>query len=229
MPRPILLVADHASNAVPPELGDLGVPAAAMAEHIAWDIGTADLAQGLSDQLDAPAILAPWSRLVIDLNRPADHPGLIVEASDGVAIPANQGLTLAERTRRLHAYHAPHHAAIDAALAGLDQPLVVALHSFTPVMHGFVRPWQVGLLWNREAALSLAAAAWLAEAEPSFAIGLNQPYSGRRLNYTMDRHAEAHGRPYLSLEIRQDLIDSADGVAAWTDRLAALLGVMAAR
>lgn len=217
----LLITADHASNAVPPGL-DLGVSAADMQRHIAWDIGTQALAEALAARLGCAAITAPWSRLVLDVNREPDHPGLIPETSDGTLIPANQALGTAERQRRLETIHAPYHARIEAALSAMDRPLLISLHSFTPVMNGFVRPWHCGLLYNQDRQLAPLAIAWL-RANTSFTVGDNEPYSGALLNYTMNRHGEARAIAYLNFEVRQDLIDTSVGVAQWSDTLAACI------
>ncbi len=218
-----LLVADHASNRVPPDIDDLGVDPADMERHIAWDIGTELLALRLQSLLKCPAIIADWSRLVIDLNRDPKHPGLVPESSDGTSIPFNVAMTSAEKMQRMQRYFAPYHQEISRAAANLANPFLVALHSFTPIMGDQPRPWQIGFLWNTQSQWGLKAAAIMAEQQPGFAIGLNQPYSGKALNYTMDRHAEAHHRPYLSIEIRQDLLDTDSEISNWATRLYQLL------
>lgn len=218
-----LLIADHASNRIPPEVGDIGVDAADMEKHVAWDIGTELLAMRLQSLLKCPAVIAEWTRLLIDLNRDPKHPGLVPEASDGIAIPYNVAMSSAEKMQRMQAYFAPYHQRISQEVDKLEKPFLIALHSFTPQMDGFDRPWHMGFLWNSDARLSLRAAEIMAEIEPALAIGLNQPYSGKALNYTMDRHAERRGLPYLSLEIRQDLLTAPEQIAAWADRISILL------
>ncbi len=224
-----LIIADHASNRLPPEIDDLGVDPADMERHIAWDIGTELLALRLQSLLKCPAIIAEWSRLVIDLNRDPKHPGLVPEASDGTVIPFNTAMSAAEKMQRMQAYFAPYHQSISQAVQKLDTPFLLALHSFTPEMNGAPRPWDIGFLWNKEARWGLAAAAAIAQQNPQLIIGLNQPYSGIALNYTMDRHAEAHGLPYLSIEIRQDLLGSTKDVALWADRLVEMLSSLPLR
>jgi predicted N-formylglutamate amidohydrolase/predicted GIY-YIG superfamily endonuclease len=210
----ILLVADHASNAIPPAYQPWGMSVADMARHIAWDIGTAALARALAAQLTCPAVIAPWSRLLIDLNRDPDHPGLIPTESDGSTIPRNANISAAERSKRLEQYFHPYHHYIAEEIAAQRPQLIVSLHSFTPVMNGFARPWHVGLLYNSDDRAARLAIDWFRQ-KPELVVGDNEPYSGRDLNYTMDRHAEAVGIPYLSLEIRQDCLHSADQVADW--------------
>ncbi len=215
----LLVVADHASNVVPAGV-DLGIDAALLGIHIAVDIGAGDLARALAQAFDAPAIIATVSRLVIDLNREPEAAGLIPEASDGHAIPGNADLPPAERARRVAAFHAPYHAGIAEALDAAPVALIVAVHSFTPSLASRpdeARPWQIGILHNRD---SRAARIAIAELRAQgLIVGDNQPYSGRDLNYTMNRHAEARGLPYLGLEIRQDLLLTPDDVARWRDTL----------
>ncbi|TFU06384.1 N-formylglutamate amidohydrolase [Polymorphobacter arshaanensis] len=225
----LLVTADHASAAVPHGV-ELGVSAAAMATHIAIDIGTAELARRLAARLGAPAVIATVSRLVIDFNREPDATGLIPHISDGVHIIGNDGLPDGERTRRLNAYHAPYHATIDAAIAETAPAMLVSIHSFTPQLAtrpDEVRPWPVGVLYNvddRAARLGIAALA-----ARGWNVGDNQPYSGRVLNATMNRHAEARGLPYLGFEVRQDQLGDAAGIAAWADILADVVSEVAAQ
>lgn len=214
--RRILIVCDHASSDVPDGV-ELGVPADALASHIALDIGAGALALALGRLLDAPAILGRWSRLVADANRPPDHPDMIPEASDGVVIPGNRGLSPKERAARL-ALHRAFHAAIDGQIAS-DRPLlIVSLHSFTPALasNPAPRPWPVALLWNRDdRAVRPAHESLLQEGDLGGPIGLNEPYSGQLLNYTMDRHAEVRGIAYLGFEVRQDMLADEAGIVRW--------------
>lgn len=229
----LLFVVDHATNAIPASYASLGVDEADLQKHIAWDIGSLDVARTVRNRTGGRLLAAPVSRLLIDLNRDPGHPGLIPESSDGVLIPGNMGLTPEERQRRLDLYFHPYHntlsAEIDAMLETNDKVAIVSLHSFTPRLNGqgrggtgAARPWHVGLLYNEDDRLSRRAIDWLRR-EPGLIVGDNEPYSGRLLNYTMDRHAEARGLPYLSIEIRQDLISTPEGVADWSERLSALL------
>lgn len=221
----VLLVADHASNRVPPEV-ELGIDPALMTEHVAIDIGTEALARALSTRLQAPAVIAGVSRLVIDLNREPDAPGLIPASSDGHVIPGNADLSEAERARRLEAYHTPYHRMIEAMLASHPIDLIISLHSFTPCLRTRPeeqRPWRIGILYNEDPRAAAIAIAYLRE--QGLPTGDNQPYSGRLLNYTMNRHAEANGIRYLGIEIRQDELQTDAGVAGWVDRLAELVAV----
>ena len=217
---PLLIIADHAANAVPPGI-DLGIDPALLGDHIAVDIGTAALSTALAARLEARAIIATVSRLVIDCNRDPGVADVIPVASDGHVITGNLLLSLAERALRIDAIHAPYHAAIAAEIARARPALIISVHSFTPRLAtrpNEVRPWPLGILHNEDSRAAHAGLAWLAA--KSIAVGDNQPYSGRVLNYTMDRHAEAAGIAYLGLEVRNDGVRNAAGVARW----AALLG-----
>ena len=219
---PILLVCDHASNFIPRALGNLGLDEAHLWWHIAYDIGVAEVTRQLSRRLGATAILCGFSRLVIDPNRGPETSSSIPEAVDGVAIPGNRDLGAAEREARIAGFFTPYHQAIEGRLRTMlargPAPAVVSLHSFTPVMDGFERPWQVAALWDRDPRLPepfMAALRGL-----GFTVGDNEPCSGRDFHgYTMQRHADARGLANLLIEVRQDLIDTADGVAEWSEIL----------
>ncbi|MFN3371211.1 MAG: N-formylglutamate amidohydrolase [Sphingomonadaceae bacterium] len=209
----LLLVCDHASNAVPPGI-DLGIDPALLHTHIALDIGAAALTEAVAARLGCPAWLATASRLVVDVNRPPEL--AIPEASDGIAIPGNRDLSSAGRAARL-ALHSAFHAGLAARVAAAH-PMLVSIHSFTPALatDPSPRPWPIAILWNRDSrGADIALAHLKARADLGGPVGANQPYSGRVLNYTMDRHAEANGLVYLGFEIRQDLIGEAAGVARW--------------
>ena len=211
----LLIVVDHASAHVPPDI-DLGIDPALLEKHIAIDIGAAPLARALAAQLGAPALLGGVSRLVIDLHRDPDHPGLIPHASDGHAITSNQA---ADRAGRIARFHTPWHDAI----AAHRPEMFVAIHSFTPALEtgGEPRPWQVGLLYNEDDRAARIALDLLGQ--NGVIAGDNQPYSGRLLNYTMNRHAEGRGIPYLMFEVRNDLIRDDAGVAHWAKILAPII------
>jgi predicted N-formylglutamate amidohydrolase len=218
----ILIVADHASAHVPADI-DLGIAPEILTRHVAVDIGVAPLTEALCDRIGSSAILATVSRLVCDLNREEDATGLFPTASDDIAIPGNV-LGASEREARLARFFRPYHAAVSAAIERLGPALIVSLHSFTPKLAsrpGEARPWQVGILYNRDERAPKIALPLLREA--GIAVGDNQPYSGRVLNATMNRHAEARGLPYLGIEVRQDLIGDAGGVLAWAERLAPVI------
>jgi predicted N-formylglutamate amidohydrolase len=227
MPAPggIVCVVDHASNHVPEDI-DLAIPARLLDDHIALDIGTAAIAERLARDHAIPAHLAAVSRLVCDLNRDEDAPGLVPEASDGHPIPGNIG---ADRQGRLNRFHRPYHAALGAWLEGAAPALIISLHSFTPSLASREepRPWQIGVLYNTDARAARIAIP-LFEAE-GLMVGDNLPYSGRDLNYTMNRHAEGRGRAYLGLELRQDLVRDAADHARWAARIAGIAQRVAQR
>ena len=223
---PFLLVCDHAGRRVPAALGDMGVAASDWDRHIAWDIGAAGVCAALAPALGATCITQAYSRLVIDCNRTPGHPTSIPPASDGTAIPANAGLAPAAAARRVAEIFSPYHDAIAAELdrraAAGSASVLVAMHSFTPVFAGVARPWQAGVLHNRNPALSYALARLLAQ--EGFLVGDNEPYwLSDESDYTVPVHAEGRGLAYVELEIRQDLIASAEGQRAWAARLARLL------
>ncbi len=220
---PILLVCDHAANTVPPDI-DLGIAPALLDKHIAIDIGAAEVTRALATTLGAPAILATVSRLVIDLHRPVDHPGLVPIESDGHAIPGN---VAADRTALIARFHAPYHRAIAALIAQHRPRLLASIHSFTPALEtgSAPRPWQIGVLYNRDTRAARAAIDLFGAA--GVITGDNQPYSGRVLNITLNRHGEANGIPSFAIELRNDLIDHSDGVVEWAGVIAPVLTTIA--
>jgi predicted N-formylglutamate amidohydrolase len=222
---PFLLVCDHNGRAVPRRLGRLGVPEAEFERHIAWDIGAGAVASELGRRLGACVVRQAYSRLVVDCNRPLHVESLIPEVSDGTPIPANQGLTPAQRLQRIAAIHAPYHDAIErlirARLAERRPVMLISVHSFTPAMNDFARPWRFGVLHGGDSPFSARMLEAL-RAEEGEAVGDNQPYALGPFDCTVPQHAQARGVDYLELEIRQDLIDEADGqraVAAKIERL----------
>lgn len=215
----ILFLCDHASNHVPDDI-DLGIGPALLNKHIAIDIGAAPLTRALAAGLDAPAILATVSRLVIDLNREVGHGGLVPERSDGHTIFGNVDLDPAGRIAR---FHRPYHATIEAEIDRWRPILIVAVHSFTPGLEtgGEARPWEVGILSNRDRRAADIAVPLLAA--QGFTVGDNEPYSGQVLNATLNRHAEGNGIASLSLEIRNDQIGGAADVTRWSEILAPVI------
>lgn len=215
----ILLICDHASNAVPDDI-DLGIDAELLDKHIAIDIGAGPVTEALAARLGAPAILATVSRLVIDLHRQPDHPGLMPRISDGHAISGNEQ---ADREDRIARFHQPYHRALTSAICETRPALLASIHSFTPCLEqgGTARPWEIGILSNRDRrAADLAVALFRAAGIPT---GDNEPYSGRALNATLNRHGEANGIASLAIEIRNDLIADDAGVTRWSDILAPIL------
>jgi predicted N-formylglutamate amidohydrolase len=189
-----------------------------MRQHVAIDIGVAPLTVELARRFGAEAVLAPWSRLVVDCNRAPDDPSAVPEVSDGVVVPGNRGLSAADRAERI-ALHEGFHASFADAIARNAPRLIVSVHSFTPALMSRheERPWPVAVLWNRDDRGAWPAIEVLRAA--GHLVGVNEPYSGAELNYSLDRHAEAAGIAYTGFEVRQDEIGDADGVARWADAL----------
>lgn len=223
--RPVLLMCDHAANAVPAALNGLGLDDVALGRHIAYDIGAAEVTRRLSVRLDAPAVLAGYSRLLIDTNRAPGDPQSILEESDATPIPGNKNLGEAERMARAHAFHAPYHRAVSDTLAHLwlkgIAPAVFSLHTFTPSLRGQRRFWHVAVLWNRDPRLAAPLLDLLSRRGEygGLHVGDNEPYSGRDLAYSIDRHGAAAGLPYCAVEIRQDLVETEVGQEAWAELL----------
>jgi predicted N-formylglutamate amidohydrolase len=207
---------------------ELGIATDLLTQHIAIDIGVAGVAERMI-QPGTAAFLADISRLVCDFNRDPDAAGIVPAISDGHPIPGN-ALSASDRAARIERYFTPYHAALADLLVAVPPALILSLHSFTPCLTSDPkqkRPWQVGVLYNdddRAARLALP----LLEAE-GLTVGDQQPYSGKILNATMNRHAEAQGRAYLGIEIRQDEIGDAEGQALWARRLAGVIDAVLQR
>lgn len=218
----MLLIGDHASNVVPDGIV-LGVDDSVMREHVAIDIGVAPLGRALCAALDCPGVLGGVSRLVIDLNREEDAAGLIVEASDGHSIAGNLGLSDTDRSARVDGLWRPYHDRLNGLIVANRPRLLISLHSFTPFLRqgGAPRPWEVGVLYNRDERAARLAIPQLEAA--GIVTGDNLPYSGKVLNATMNRHGEGNGIAYLGLEVRQDLIGDAEGVVGWCNKIAPIL------
>lgn len=213
-----LITCDHASATVPPQVGggDLGLPEADMARHIAYDPGARGVALALADALGAPVICGNFSRLVIDPNRGEDDPTLFMRLYDGTIIPANREADEAEIERRMELCYRPYHAALGRLAAQRADTVIVSVHSFTRQLAGRrPRPWHVGVLHShldRRLAVPLIARL---EAEPDLCIGDNQPYGGHLPGDAIDRHALSHGRANVLIEVRQDLIETNEQQAGW--------------
>lgn len=216
----IVCVADHASNHVPPDI-DLGIDRRLLNEHIAVDIGVEGLTERIAREHGFPAHIATLSRLVVDLHRTEDDPSVVPTESDGHLIPGNIGANVEGRLDR---FHRPYHEALERFVVQHRPRLILALHSFTPALAttGERRPWEVGLLYNQDD--RAAQHAMRLFGEQGLTVGDNQPYSGKHLNATMDRHAEWSGIPYCTIEVRQDQIASEVGQARWAALIADVAG-----
>ena len=222
----VLLVCDHASNAVPAEYDGLGLPAEAFTRHIAYDPGAAQVTAALSERLNAPAVLANFSRLLIDPNRGADDPTLVMKLSDGAIIPGNRHADASEIAARIARFYTPYHQAVAGRIAAaLDRgvrPAILSLHSFTPVFQGHVRPWQIGILWDKDGRIAQPLLASL-QTDASLTVGDNQPYSGELVGDCMYQHGTSKGLPHVLIELRQDLIVDKPGSTHWAELLSAHL------
>jgi predicted N-formylglutamate amidohydrolase len=221
---PLLFLCDHASNRLPAAYGSLGLAQELLATHIAYDIGARDVTLALAGAYGAAAVLGGWSRLLIDLNRGADDPTLVMKLSDGSIIPGNRDADPAEVARRIAAFHAPYHDAIARESARIQDggaiPVLISMHSFTPSWKGTPRPWEVGVLWDRDGRLATPLMARLAAA--GFAVGDNEPYHGALDGDTLNIHGTLRGLPHVLIEMRQDLIGD-DAAAAFAARLGPIL------
>lgn len=229
---PFLLVCDHAGHRVPARI-DLGIPQGELLRHIGWDIGIAGVARALSDALDAALIMQPYSRLVIDCNRPPGVPSSIPEASDGTKIPGNIALPPQHAEQRRIEIFEPYHRAIerhlDARKAAGRPTILIALHSFTPLYGGLARPWHAGVLYNRYRDLAISLRDALRQSG-ELKIGDMEPYTvSDDTDYTVPVHGERRSLAHVGIEIRQDLIETASGQRQWAARLADVLPRAAAK
>lgn len=231
---PVLLTCDHASRLIPYTLGKLGLPDDIIARHIGWDIGAAEVTRRLAPLLDTPAILAGYSRLVIDCNRDPDDPTSIPPESDGIVIPGNAALAPTARQARREALFEPFHRAIETWIAARQRsglaPGLVSIHSFTPEMQGVERPWHIGVLWDNDGRIATPLLEAL-RAERGIIVGDNEPYTARDpVGYTQRHHGLERGLPHVAIELRQDLVADGPGASAWAERLARVLKpILAAR
>lgn len=217
-----LLVCDHASNALPSSCPDLGIAEDKMYEHIAWDVGAAAVTRRLTELLDAPAIMGGVSRLFVDLNRYPDDPSAIAEYSDGTHVTGNAGLSPEQRAERL-AWHEAYHLQVERSAAALGEspaPVMLFIHSFTPRIGDHSRPWHLGVLHHGGSPESDALIRVLRQ-DAGIVTGDNQPYSvDQPKSHSIFRHAIDIGRPYIALEIRQDLIETESAADDWAERIA---------
>ena len=226
---PLLLVCDHASNRFPQSLGSMGLDYLDRVSHMTLDIGAGAIAESLADKLGATALLCQYSRLVVDCNRKLSDNSLFLENSEGVDIPGNQNLQITEKERRVSEIYWPYHNAIEAQICRLrDQyinPIVISIHSFTPVMNGEDREWEMGVLWDKD---QITAEFFLNKlTDAGFFVGNNEPYSGKAPeDFTIDYHAEPIGLPHVGIEIRQDLINHDEGVERITDTLQEVISAL---
>jgi predicted N-formylglutamate amidohydrolase len=224
---PFVIIGDHAGCDVPARLAGLGLPPAELRRHIGWDIGVADLGTRLAGDLDGVFIGQRFSRLVIDCNRDPARADAVCGVSDGTTVPGNADLSQAARRARILEVFEPYHGriaeALDARMAVGVRPILIALHSFTPVLGGEARPWRYGVLHLGDSAYADAVLGGLRGALGEAAVGDNQPYAMDGTDYSAPRHAAVRGLAYVELEVRQDLIGDEAGVAAAATLLAPIL------
>ena len=224
-----LLICDHASGDLPPpafdsRTADFIADKSELNRHIAIDIGAASVTKYLAKTLQAPAILANYSRLYLDLNRsPTDFTAMRA-ISDGTVIKGNCDLMPQEKQQRIDNVFHPYHnkiASLRAEMARGNNLRIIFVHSFTPCYKGFQRPWHLGILSG--VGHKAFAVKFLAEWQKlyDYPIGDNEPYSGEdSYSYSIHEHAEKHGHLHFGLEIRQDLISTDDGAVEWSERIA---------
>ncbi len=223
---PILLNCEHASCRIPASLGDMGLDPFARRCHLAVDIGAGRLTEKLAEGLGVTAVLANYSRLVVDCNRQLLDPTAFLEYGDGIIVPGNRNLHQDEKDERAEAIYWPYHDAVDQQIKRLativPRPAFISIHSFTPVMNGEPRAWQMGVLWDQDEQMREIFLDELTAA--GYYVGDNMPYSGKApMDFTIDHHAEAAGLPHVGIEIRQDLIDDEASV---TEIAAVLHGII---
>jgi len=224
---PILLICDHASNVVPSKLNNLGLDHETLCKHIGWDIGAANITLGLSASLDSTAILAGYSRLVIDANRKPNNPNSIPKESDGIIIPGNKDLSKERQILRLNECFWPYHKKIFQTMYQSRHngktPTLFSIHTFTPSMNGKNRPWHIGILWNKDPRISKPLILELKNHPDKLIVGDNLPYSGSEFAYSLDIHAATLGLPNCAVEIRQDLANTNEKVSYWVKLLTKML------
>ena len=222
----IVLLCDHASNGLPADCGTLGLAAAELQRHIAYDIGAAAITEHLSALLEAPAVLSRHSRLLIDINRGEDDPTLIMRLSDGAVVPANAVLTASERRHRIERYWRPYHRAVANVVAecraSRRQPIIFSVHSMTHTWKGVPRPWHVSILWSGDGALARALLEGF-RADDRLVVGDNEPYHGGREGDTLWQHARPFNLQGAVIEYRQDLVDDATSQRQWASATATIL------
>ena len=219
-----LIICDHASNRVPHSLKGLGLKKTDLARHIGWDIGSEDIGRYLSKTLGMTAVIATYSRLVVDLNRAPSHDEAVIETSDHTEIPGNTGLSKKAREQRIKEIFWPHHDQITKQVDRLvkkgQPPLLLSIHSFTPEMDNVKRPWHISFLWNQQEKIAKRLISEIRRNHPEVLIGENEPYtlkSDRFTGSTIHRHAEERGLPYVFVEFRQDLVDTKEKAIYWAD------------
>ncbi len=222
----LVFLCDHAQARMPACYGQLGLSSQDLSRHIAYDIGAEAVTRALALAFDAPAVMSRFSRLLMDPNRGLDDPTLVMRIADGAIIPGNATIDRAEIEARIARFYQPYDDAIARTLAGIaatgQPPVIVSMHSYTPVMKGIARPWDITVIWDFDPRLNLALLAAM-QTQPDWVVGENEPYQGGYAGDTLDRHALRHGYAHALVEIRQDHIGTPEACTIWGERLAGLL------
>lgn len=223
----LLVICDHAENAIPESYHTLGLKPDDLHRHIAFDLGAAGVAAGLAEALGAPAVLSRFCRLLIDPNRGLEDPTLIMQLSDGLVVPGNVGLGPAEIEARIERFYRPYDRAIEhaveAGIAAGKPPAILSVHSFAEAWKGVSRPWAASVLWDKDPRFALPLLEGL-RTIPNVEVGDNVPYSGQLQGDTLYRHATTRGLAHALIELRQDLILGAEGQEQWAGHLARVVG-----
>lgn len=217
----VVLVCEHASNAVPPEFGTLGLTPDACVAHIAWDPGALALARALSSTLDATLVHAPVSRLIYDLNRPPHNPAAMPEHSEVYEVPGNRALDASARAQRVSAVYLPFHDTLRNVLvnrlAAGNAPVLISVHSFTPVYFGQARALEFGVIHDGCDRLARG----IMDGLHGLRVALNEPYSAADgVTHLLRLHALPYDLPHAMLEIRNDLLANDAAVVAMANQLA---------
>ncbi len=227
----LLLLCDHASNALPERYGTLGLARHELERHIGYDIGAAAVTRRLAERFGAPALLTTFSRLLIDPNRGADDPTLVMRLSDGAIVPGNAQIDEAEIESRVRTYWLPYRTAVGAMIDRMSSggltPVVISIHSFTQTWKGVPRPWEIGVLWDNDPRLAVPLMEALRDA--GFVVGDNEPYDGALRGDTLDEEVTRRGIAGLLVEVRQDLIVDPRAAESMGEKLADVLGPVIAQ
>lgn len=218
---PVVLVCEHSSNKVPAEYDNLGLDAAALSSHVAWDPGALAVAQEMSSLLDAPLVAQRVSRLLYDCNRPPESPSAVPERSEIYDIPGNGGLTVEARASRAARFYSPFRDLLAQTLSqrAATSPVVVTIHTFTPVYHGARRVVEIGILHDTDARLADAMLS-AAGSDNGLAVRRNDPYGpADGVTHTLREHALPGGLLNVMVEIRNDLVATSAEQTAMARRL----------
>ena len=223
----VVLLCDHATNKIPKKLRNLGLRNKEINKHIGWDIGAALVAKRIALNLDSVLILSGYSRLIIDCNRPFGVPEAFIRKSENTLIPGNMNLSKKNKRERARKYCLPYRTKVEKIINKKIKkkiiPIIVAIHSFTPIYKGVSRPWHLGLLYRKDKRITSLILSKL-KGNSLITVGVNQPYKlNLKGDFSIPYFAESKGLPNILFEIRQDLVSSRKGVTVWSNRLSKLL------